>query len=151
MFESESPEPDWNALLESWDQQQDGCIPNRQSKFEAMLDVRARGIFLNGDVLPWGEGRKTLGKIAEKLRFARYGTLEVEFAPWYRWLEEAEREQKSLGPAFRQRKERFAHSPVSEGMLPVEFHMRLLRSAGFSEVGTMWQGLLQDQVLAAVR
>lgn len=258
MSESEPPEPDWNALLESWDQQQDSCIPNRQSKFEAMLNVldaylprnftaldlgsgpgsmsihilrrfpkarvaavdfdpvllkigkesskqygrritwvdadigaagwashlpnrtfdavvsstaihwldrtrlrrlyedlskilRSGGIFLNGDVLPWGDSRKTLGKIAEKLRYERFGTLEVEFAPWHRWWEEVEREQKGLGPAFRQRKERFAHSPTSEGMLPVEFHVRLLRSAGFSEVGTIWQNLLEDQVLAAVR
>jgi SAM-dependent methyltransferase len=255
---SESPEPDWNALLESWDEQQDSCIPSRRSKFEAILDVlgaylpknftaldlgsgpgsmsfqilrrfpkarvvatdfdpvllkigresskqygrritwvdadigaadwashlpnrtfdavvsstaihwldgvrlrrlyedlpkilRSGGVFLNGDVLPWGENEKTLRRIAEKLRYARHGTLEVEFAPWHQWWEELERGQKSLGPAFRQRKERFASSPASEGMLPVEFHMRLLRSAGFSEVGTIWQDLLEDRVLAAIR
>jgi SAM-dependent methyltransferase len=255
---SEQSEPDWNALLESWDQQQDSCIPNRESKFEAMLDVlgtylpknftaldlgsgpgsmsfrilrrfpkarvvavdfdpvllkigkesskqygrrmtwvdadigtagwadqlpgrtfdavvsstaihwldrrrlrrlyedlskilRSGGILLNGDVLPWGENEKTLGKIAEKLRYARHGTLEVEFAPWHQWWEEVEREQKSLGPVFRQRKKRFAQSPAPEGMLPIELHMRLLQSAGFSEVGTMWQNLLEDRVLAAIR
>ncbi len=258
MSKSESPEPDWNALLESWDQQQDSCIPNRQSKFEAVLDVldaylpkdftaldlgsgpgsmsfrilrrfpkarvvaidfdpvllkigkessrqyagritwidadigttgwenhlpsrafdavvsstaihwldrrrlgrlyvdlsrilRSGGNFLGGDVLPWGENEKTLRKIAEKMRYARHGTLEVEFAPWRQWWEEVELEQKSLRPAFRKRKERFAHSPAREGMLPVEFHMQLLRSVGFSEVGTIWQNLLEDRILAAVR
>jgi SAM-dependent methyltransferase len=245
-------------LLESWDKQQDSCIPNRQSKFEAVLDVlgaylakdftaldlgsgpgsmsfhilrrfpkarvvavdfdpvlleigkgsskrygrritwvdadigaagwtarlprhsfdavvsstamhwldrrrlrrlygdlsrtlRSGGIFLNGDVLPWGGKEKTLREIAERLRYQRHGTLEVEFGPWQRWWEDVEREQKGLGPAFRQRKERFAHSPAPEGMLPVEFHVRLLRSAGFREVGTMWQNLLEDRVLAAIR
>ena len=252
------PSPRWNDLLESWERQQDSCIPNRQSKFEAMLDVlgaylpesftaldlgsgpgsmsfrmlrrfpkaqvvaidfdpvllkigresskeygrritwvdadigvpgwasqlpirtfdavvsstaihwldrrklrrlyedlprilRSGGIFLDGDVLPWGEDEKTLRAISEKLRYARHGSLEVEFAPWQRWWKRVELEQKSLGREFRQRNERFARNRASHALLPVEFHTRLLRGAGFSEVGTIWQNLLEDRVLAAVR
>ena len=253
-----SSEPDWPALLRSWDRQQESCIPNRQSKFEAILTVlgaylpkrftamdlgsgpgslavrvldrfpgarvvavdfdpvllkigrevsnaigkriswvdadigsarwaeqlprnrfdavvsstalhwldRARlgrlyrdlakvmrrgGIFLNGDVLPPGEDKKTLGDITEKIRYERYGTLQVEFEPWQRWWKKVEREQKSLGPVFRERRARFAHTQASEGMLPLEDHVQLLRAAGFSEVDSLWQNLLQDRILAAIR
>jgi hypothetical protein len=36
-------------------------------------------------------------------------------------------------------------------MLPLEDHVQLLRSAGFSEVDSLWQNLLQDRILAAIR
>ena len=113
--------------------------------------MRRGGIFLNGDVLPPGEDKKNLGDITEKIRYERYGTLQVEFAPWQRWWKRVEREQKSLGPVFRKRKARFAHTEASEGMLPLEDHVRLLRAAGFSEVDSLWQNLLQDRILAAIR
>ena len=258
MAGSASSEPDWSALLRSWDRQQERCIPNRQSKFEAILDVlgvylpkrftaldlgsgpgslsvrilrrfpRARvvavdfdpvllrigreasrgfgrriswvdadigtagwtsklprhsfdavvsstaihwlderrlrrlyidlarivkrgGIFLNGDVLPLGKSKRTLGEIAERIRYERHGTLQVEFAPWSHWWKKVERDEKALGPVFQERKARFAGSQDSEGLLPFELHTRLLRSAGFREVDSIWQNLLQDRVLAAVR
>lgn len=250
-------EPDWAGLLKSWDEQQDSCIPNRQVKFEAMLDVleaclpssfkaldlgsgpgslslrllrkfpkasvvavdfdpvllkigqealkrygrrigwvdadigavgwrshlpshkfdavvsstaihwmdkerlrrlygdlakilRKRGVFLNGDVMPWGRGMSRLHKIAEEIRYSRHGTLEVEFAPWQRWWEKVEKEEEELTAKFGERKERFALSPASEGMLPIEYHVRMLRDAGFSEVDAIWQNLLEDRVLAAI-
>ena len=62
-----------------------------------------------------------------------------------------ERGQKSLEPVFRERRARFAHTEASEGMLPLEDHVQLLRAAGFSEVDTIWQNLLQDRILAAIR
>jgi len=252
------PEPDWPALLKSWDRQQESCIPNRQSKFEAVLTVlgvylpkrftaldlgsgpgslafnilnrfpearvvavdfdpvllkigreasktfgariswvdadigaarwtkklpqnrfdavvsstalhwldkarlgrlygglakamRRGAIFLNADVLPPGEDKKTLGDITERIRYKRYGTLRIEFAPWERWWKRVEREQKSLGTAFRKRRTRFAHTQASEAILPLEDHVQLLRTAGFSEVDTLWQDLLQDRILAAIR
>ena len=248
----------WSALLRSWDRQQEGSIPNRQSKFDAVLTVlgaylgrrftvmdlgsgpgslavrilerfpqarvtavdfdpvllkigreaskasgkhiiwvdadigsagwteqlphsrydavvsstalhwldRARlgrmygdlarvmregGIFLNGDVLPPGEAKKTLTDITERIRYDRYGTLQVEFGPWERWWKKVEREQKELGPAFRERKARFGGAPAPEGMLPLEDHVQLLHAAGFSEVDTLWQNLMQDRILAAIR
>ena len=109
------------------------------------------GIFLNGDVLPPGEDKKTLGDITEKIRYERYGTLQVEFGPWERWWKKVEREQKSLGTAFRKRRARFGHTQASEGMLPLGDHVQLLRASGFSEVDSLWQNLLQDRILAAIR
>ena len=113
--------------------------------------MRKGGIFLNGDVLPLGEAKKTLTDITEKIRFDRYGTLEVEFGPWERWWKKVEREQKGLGPAFRERKARFAGATAPEGMLSLEDHVQLLHAAGFSEVDTLWQNLMQDRILAAIR
>ena len=250
-------EPDWASLLDSWDEQQDSCIPNRQAKFEAMLAVleayvpssfkaldlgsgpgslslrllrkfpraavvavdfdpvllmigqgalrhygkrirwvdadigavgwrshlpsgkfdvvvsstaihwmdkerlrrlyndlarilRKGGVFLNGDVMPWGRGTERLHEVAEKLRYSRHGTLEVEFAPWHQWWEKVEKEEEELAPRFRERKERFARIPASKGMLPIQNHVRMLKGAGFSEVDTIWQNLLEDRVLAAI-
>lgn len=113
--------------------------------------LRRGGIFLNGDVLPLGKDKKTLGEIAEKIRYERHGTLQVEFAPWSRWWEKVERDEKALAPAFQERKARFANATASERMFPFEFHTRLLRDAGFSEADSVWQNLLQDRVLAAIR
>jgi SAM-dependent methyltransferase len=112
--------------------------------------LRKGGVFLNGDVMPWGKGTKWLHEIAEKIRYSRHGTLEVEFAPWHRWWEKVEEGEEELAPKFRKRKERFAQNPASEGMLPIENHVRMLKDAGFSEVDTIWQNLLEDRVLAAI-
>jgi hypothetical protein len=100
---------------------------------------------------PSGGDKKILGDITEKIRYERYGTLQVEFAPWQRWWKRVEREQKDLGPVFRERRARFAHTGASEGIIPLEDHVRLLRAAGFSEVDSLWQNLLQDRILAAIR
>ena len=251
------PEPDWAGLLESFDALQDNTIPNRQAKFEAMLEVlgaylpatfsaldlgsgpgslslrilqrfpaasvvavdfdpvllkigqnalkdfgrriewvdadigtagwrdrlprfkfdavvsstailwmdkprvrrvyrdltrvlRKGGIFLNGDVMPWGTSKK-IHEVSEKIRYSKYGTIEVEFAPWREWWEKMEREQGALAPTFEERKERFANGQPSEGMLPIESHVGMIRQAGFREVDTIWQNLLEDRVLAAIR
>jgi len=115
--------------------------------------MRKGGIFLNGDVLPLGEAKKVLTDITEKIRYDRYGTLQVEFGPWERWWKKVEREQKGLGlgTAFRERQVRFAGAPAPERMLSLEDHVQLLHAAGFSEVDTLWQNLMQDRILAAIR
>lgn len=250
-------EPNWVGLLDSWDRQQDSSIPNRQAKFEAIMEIlgaylpakfraldlgsgpgslslrllrkfpiasvvavdfdhlllkigqealraygdkiewvdadigsigwtnrlprgkfdavvsstaihwmdkarlrrlytglakvlRRGGIFLNGDVMPYGKGSRTLQDITEKIRLSRHGTLEVEFAPWREWWEKVEREQRDLAPLFQERKERFANGQASEGMQPLDFHMRTIKQAGFREVDTLWQNSLQDRILAAI-
>jgi SAM-dependent methyltransferase len=250
-------ETDWMGLLESWDAQQDSSIPNREPKFEGMLEVlaaylpttfkaldlgsgpgslslrilrrfpdasvvavdfdpvllkigqnalkdfggriawvdadvgtagwrgrlptskfdavvsstaihwmdkprvrrlyrdlarvlRGGGIFLNGDVMPWVTSKK-LHEISEKIRYSKHGTLEVEFAPWREWWEKVEKEQRALASAFEEKKKRFANGQPSEGMLPIETHIRMIRQAGFGEVDTIWQNLLEDRVLAAIR
>lgn len=248
-------EPNWKGLLDSWDKQQDTCIPNRQAIFRTILDVlgayksanftaldlgagpgslslqilrrypkasvvaadydpvllkigrcalkrygkriewvdvdigtagwRIRlpgrkfdavvstaaihwmdktrlerlyndlakiltkgGIFLNGDIMPGGKER--LQEISERIRYSRYGTLKVEFTPWQEWWERVERQQGSLAPMFREKRERFANGQASEELLPIGLHTSILRKVGFSEADTIWQSPLQDRVLAAI-
>lgn len=112
--------------------------------------LRKGGIFLNGDIMP-GRGKEKLQGIAERIRYSRHGTLEVEFAPWQVWWEKVEREQVSLAPMFRDKKTRFAKAQASEELLPVGLHTDILGRVGFSEVDTLWQSPLQDRVLAAIR
>jgi len=113
--------------------------------------LRRGGIYLNGDVMPRGRGKEKLGEISEKIRYSRHGTLEVEFAPWQEWWEKVEREQEGLAPEFQERRKRFANAQSIRGMLPLEFHTKMLEQVGFSEIDTVWQNLLDDRVLAAIR
>ena len=112
--------------------------------------LRPGGIFLNGDVLPWGPRAPAFGRLSERVRRLRYGgaNLRSEWTGWNRWWARARRVPE-LAPLFDERERRQSQHPKT-GDLPLELHRRALRRAGFREVDVVWQDL-QNRELCAFR
>lgn len=109
--------------------------------------LRPGGVFVNADHM--GLGASTLDGIADTVRerrAARAGTdTNEDWAQWWQALQEDE----ELAPLLHARSEStIAHS--SENDLTVVQQVELLRAAGFSEAGPVWQ-FGDDHVLVAVR
>ncbi len=112
--------------------------------------LRPGGVFLNGDILPWGPTERRFARLADRVRKIRFGgrTSSKGWEAWRRWWEDAERVPE-LRPLFRLREERQSQHPHHVDT-PLEFHEQALRRAGFREVGVVWQDL-QNRVLCAIR
>ena len=112
--------------------------------------IRSGGVFLNGDHLPWDDGDRGLARLAEKVRRRRYGSgpLGAEWSAWQAWWTAAEK-IPALAPFFEERTRRAAQHP-RHGDIPLSVHERALRTAGFREVGVIWQ-LFSNRVLYARR
>lgn len=112
--------------------------------------MRTGGVFLNGDHLPWGIEHRRFSRLAESVREIRFRgrSLGSEWGAWTKWWKDAERVPE-LKPLFRLREERQAQHPKHSD-LPLEFHAKALRKAGFREVGVVWQDI-ENRVLAALR
>jgi SAM-dependent methyltransferase len=112
--------------------------------------LRPRGVFLNGDHLPWGAENPRLSRLAESVRRVRFrgASLDSEWSAWREWWEAAER-IPALKPLFRVREERQSQHPKDRN-LPMAVHVRALRRAGFREVAVLWQDV-ENRVLLAQR
>jgi trans-aconitate methyltransferase len=109
--------------------------------------LRPGGVFVNGDHLP--DEQPALAKIAVTVRQERAERVGVsgneQWAAW--WAAAAE--VPEFGPLLAERATRFP--PGShDHELTVQRHTELLRQAGFTEVGTVWQ-VGDDKVLVAVK
>jgi SAM-dependent methyltransferase len=112
--------------------------------------LRPRGVFLNGDHLPWGAEDLRLSRLAESVRRVRFRgvSLNSEWRAWREWWEDAAR-LPALKPLFRLREERQSQHP-KDGDLPMSVHVRALRRAGFREVAVLWQDI-ENRILFAQR
>jgi SAM-dependent methyltransferase len=112
--------------------------------------LRPRGVFLNGDHLPWGAEDPRLSALAEAVRRVRFRgvSLDSEWTAWREWWEDAAK-VPALKPLFRVREERQSQHPKT-GDLPMSVHVRALRRAGFREVAVLWQDV-ENRVLFAQR
>ena len=112
--------------------------------------LRKGGVFLNGDLLPWGSEDRRLSRLAESVRQVRYkGTsLDAEWAAWRKWWRDAER-LPELRPLFQEREARQSQHP-RHGDVSLRTHSQALRRAGFRAVAVVWQDL-ENRVLFALR
>ncbi|MDP9841914.1 class I SAM-dependent methyltransferase [Streptosporangium lutulentum] len=106
-------------------------------------------VLLNADHLRFGADRPTLrhlsaGHDAEVQRAA----FADGAATWEQWWALAASDP-DLTPLMPERERRFADRPP-QSPAPLEFHLAALRTAGFTEVGTVWQ-YLDDHVVFARR
>jgi SAM-dependent methyltransferase len=101
--------------------------------------LRRGGVFMDGDHLPWGPRSEGLGRLAEKVRKARFrgASLDHEWTAWEEWWKAAEK-VPALRPYFEERERRSAHHPRTEEV-PLDVHVDALRRAGFRDVGVIWQ------------
>jgi SAM-dependent methyltransferase len=114
--------------------------------------VRPGGVFLNGDYLPWSADRRTLRRLADGVRTAKAGGKDPRVRwekEWNRWWKEIAQEP-ALKTAFHARQARGYRSHPHHDDLPLNFHKRALRKAGFHEVAVVWQRF-ENRVLLGVR
>ncbi|MFG3421019.1 class I SAM-dependent methyltransferase [Micromonospora sp. NPDC049460] len=109
----------------------------------------AGGVLLNADHLRYDGSAPTLSDIArrhdERVQEETFAAGALNYSDWYA---EAARHPELAGLAA-ERERRFADRPP-QALAPLEFHLAALRTAGFAEVGTVWQ-YLDDYVVFARR
>jgi SAM-dependent methyltransferase len=112
--------------------------------------IRRGGVFLNGDILPWGPDRRTLRRLADEVRATRFGgkSLQSEWGPWRAWWSAIEK-VPALRTEFDERRARSSEHPP-EWPSSLSIHARALRQAGFREVEVVWQDF-ENRILFAVR
>ena len=112
--------------------------------------LRAGGVFLNGDRLPWGQDAPALARLAEGVRrLRRPGRRRRDgWDAWEAWWRDAEHDAE-LGPLFGLRAERHCQHP-QHGDEPLSVHLRALRRAGFRRAEVVWRDL-EDGILFAQR
>jgi SAM-dependent methyltransferase len=107
------------------------------------------GVLLNADHLRFDDRSPTLRDLSERhdQRTQRddFAAGALDYAAWYA---EAAREPQLAG-LLPVREQRFATRPP-QPLSPLEFHLAALRTAGFTEAGTVWQ-YLDDYVVFARR
>ncbi|SNT60409.1 Methyltransferase domain-containing protein [Asanoa hainanensis] len=107
------------------------------------------GVLLNADHLRFGASAPALGEIAREhetqVRDAAFASGALTYSAWYA---EAARHPELASLAV-ERERRFADRPP-QALASLEFHLAALRTAGFTEVGTVWQ-YLDDYVVFARR
>ncbi|WP_214106612.1 class I SAM-dependent methyltransferase [Acrocarpospora catenulata] len=106
-------------------------------------------VLLNADHLRFGGDRQVLRRLsAEHDSAVQREAFAGGAATWEQWWELAARHPE-LAPLLPERERRFADRPP-QPLAPLEFHLAALRTAGFTEVGTVWQ-YLDDYVVFARR
>ncbi|GGK33685.1 methyltransferase [Pilimelia terevasa] len=109
--------------------------------------VRPGGVLVNADHLYDDQpGVRALARLVRKARAARAGVEENE--DWAAWWAAVEAAPELAGPVAQRRARGYAHS--DEADLSTATHARLLRAAGFAEVGVVWRSG-DDTVLVALR
>ncbi|WP_410812155.1 class I SAM-dependent methyltransferase [Micromonospora sp. 067-2] len=109
----------------------------------------AGGVLLNADHLRYDGSAPTLRDIASRhdarVQQETFAAGALDYSAWYA---EAARHPE-LAELAAQRERRFADRPP-QALAPLDFHLAALRTAGFAEVGTVWQ-YLDDHVVFARR
>ncbi|HEX4224138.1 MAG TPA: class I SAM-dependent methyltransferase [Pseudonocardiaceae bacterium] len=109
--------------------------------------IRSGGVFVNGDHMPASDPRLAeLTKLVKEGRRTRTGNTDNE--DWEQWWSAAQSEPE-LADLITQRSDRAIAHHGSNSLSPAE-HAELLRAAGFSAVGPVWQSG-DDTVLVAIR
>jgi SAM-dependent methyltransferase len=113
--------------------------------------LRPGGVFLNGDHLRYEADQTGLDAVARSASAARRArrTASGGAESWDDWWKRLSAEP-GLREQFAERGRRFPGSHHREENLSTSTHERALRSAGFTEVGTIWQEF-DDRVLMAIR
>jgi SAM-dependent methyltransferase len=108
-----------------------------------------RGVFLNGDYLPWGSDEPELSRLGARVLKARFprSRSRVEWGEWKKWWRDA-RKVPALREAFAEHDRREAGHP-SRSQMPLSGHVRRLRAAGFRTIAVVWQDF-ENRVLYAV-
>lgn len=114
--------------------------------------LRPRGVFLNGDQLPWARSERDLYGLGHAtwrlwLRRQRRSTREGWYG-WKAWWKDA-RQDPALAAEFAEHDRRSAGHPKTEDS-SLELHVRALRRAEFRTVAVVWQ-VFENRVLMAVR
>jgi len=111
--------------------------------------LRPGGILLNADHLRFGPEHPTLAAVAQRhddrTQQAGFAAGALRYQDWHA---EAAR-VPALAALVAERQRRFADRPQQPDS-PLQFHLAALRTAGFAEVGTIWQ-YLDDHVVFARR
>lgn len=109
--------------------------------------IRPGGVFVNGDHMPASDpGLHDLTQLVREARNARAGVTDRE--GWAQWWAAAQAEPE-LASLLTQRSARAIAHHGSNSLSPAD-HGKLLREAGFSSVGPVWQSG-DDTVLVAIR
>ncbi|MFR9722052.1 class I SAM-dependent methyltransferase [Streptomyces sp. MS19] len=106
-------------------------------------------VFLNADHLRFGPDHETLRSLsAEHDGRVQRAAFAAGADTWDDWYALAAG-QPGMAPLAVERERRFATRPP-QPLAPLDFHLSALRTAGFAEVGTVWQ-YLDDYVVLARR
>ncbi|MFD3486605.1 class I SAM-dependent methyltransferase [Streptomyces sp. NPDC058665] len=118
--------------------------------YTALGDLLPPGaIFLNADHLRYEPGNETLGALSEQHDAeVQRESFAAGADTWDAWYELATA-QPGTAPFAAERERRFADRPP-QPKSPLHFHLSALSTAGFTEVGTVWQ-YLDDYVVFARR
>ncbi|MFJ3823370.1 class I SAM-dependent methyltransferase [Streptomyces nodosus] len=118
--------------------------------YTALADLLPPGaVFLNADHLRYGPEHQTLGALSERHDAeVQRTTFAAGADTWDDWYELAVA-QPGMPPLAAEREQRFADRPP-QPLSPLHFHLSALRTAGFTEAGTVWQ-YLDDYVVFARR
>ncbi|WP_434742661.1 class I SAM-dependent methyltransferase [Micromonospora sp. SH-82] len=112
--------------------------------------LRPGGIFVNVDRMPDdglpGLTERLTGQARDR-RNARYRAGAV--LSWDDWWKQVETDP-TLAPQAEKRRQIYPGDHSQEWLPPVSWHLDALRTAGFSEVGTVWRGGA-DAAVAALR
>lgn len=113
--------------------------------------LRPGGIFLNGDHMAFAENQPRLSEVAHKIsqRDQTVAKARPGAEDWDRWWARI-RAQAPFAPLIAERDRRFPKEHGAEPKLTTAEHAALLRAAGFTEVGVVWQEG-DNRVLAAIR
>jgi SAM-dependent methyltransferase len=108
--------------------------------------LRPGGVLVNGDHLFDDAGAlKNLTRTVRERRAARVGATGEEWSAWW----DAIADEPELAELVAERNARNYEHTADPGVT-LDDHFQLLRSAGFTEVGTVWQSG-DDRVLVAIR
>jgi SAM-dependent methyltransferase len=112
--------------------------------------IRRRGVFLNGDYLPFSPERGPMGRLSRSVLDLRYppGRRSAEWGGWKVWWAKA-RKVPALREAFREHDRREAAHPSRSGTA-LDVHVRALRRAGFRTVEPIWS-IFENRILYAER
>ncbi len=111
--------------------------------------IREGGAFINGDRIEFPPELPRLAAAARWLRDRTTPSSPAGAESWEEWWAAVEREP-GLAAAVAERRRRHHDHPDHEHPADLSTHVSALRSAGFTEAGTIWQHLA-DRVLVAVR
>ncbi len=116
--------------------------------------IRPGGLFLNGDNMAFSEDLSAFRRLAaiedERQQAAAFGERCQE--DWKQWWESIG-DEPGMTSLLEERERRFTSHNCRNGVVPppgFDAHVDGLRTAGFSEVGTIWQNR-DNRILLAVR